>query len=48
MTFVIEGSAHQINPTQANRHSGESLTINNSYEAPGGKPTRGRDIPNWY
>ena len=43
MTFQVTGSANQINPTQANRNSGESLIIYNSYEASGGNPTR--DIP---
>ena len=43
MTFVISGSAHQINPIQANQNSGEGFTINNIYEAQGGSPTR--DIP---
>ena len=42
MYFEIIGSAGQINPCQANQNSG-TLSINNSYIASGGNPTR--DIP---
>ena len=43
MYFQVNGAANQVNPTLANRNSGESLIINNNYEASGGDRTR--DIP---